>query len=43
VSDQAFPEWLDLRPSALETVMPQYLIDQTPRGAYDRFRRKAAR
>jgi hypothetical protein len=27
----------------LETVMPQYLIDQTPRGAYDRFRRKAAR
>ncbi len=43
VSDQAFPEWLELRPSALETVMPQYLIDQTPRGAYDRFRRKAAR
>ncbi|MEY3804769.1 MAG: hypothetical protein RL667_891 [Pseudomonadota bacterium] len=28
VSDQAFPEWLDLRPSALETIMPQYLIDQ---------------
>ena len=43
VSDQAFPEWLELRPSALETVMPQYLIDQTPRGAYDRFRRRAAR
>lgn len=43
VSDQGFPEWLELRPSALETVMPQYLIDQTPRGAYDRFRRKAAR
>ena len=43
VSDQALPEWLDLRPSALETVMPQYLIDQTSRGAYDRFRRKAAR
>jgi NADH dehydrogenase len=43
VSDQAFPEWLDLRPSALETIVPQYLIDQTPRGAYDRFRRKAAR
>ena len=43
VSDQAFPEWLELRSSALETVMPQYLIDQTPRGAYDRFRRKAAR
>lgn len=43
VSDQAFPEWLELRPSALETVIPQYLIDQTSRGAYDRFRRKAAR
>jgi uncharacterized protein YbjT (DUF2867 family) len=43
VSDQAFPAWLDLRPSALETIVPQYLIDQTPRGAYDRFRRKAAR
>ncbi len=43
VSDQAFPEWLDLRPSALETIIPQYLIDQTPRGAYDRFRGKAAR
>ncbi len=43
VSNQGFPEWLELRPSGLETVMPQYLIDQTPRGAYDRFRRKAAR
>lgn len=43
VSDQGFPEWLELRPSALETVIPQYLIDQTPRGAYDLFRRKAAR
>lgn len=43
VSDQAFPEWVAVRPSAMETVIPQYLIDQTPRGAYDRFRRKAAR
>lgn len=43
VSDQAFPAWFAGQPSALETVIPQYLIDQTPRGAYDYFRRKAAR
>jgi NADH dehydrogenase len=43
VSDQPFPALFNIRPSALESVIPQYLIDQTPRGAYDRFRRTAAR
>lgn len=33
----------NVTPSAVETIIPQYLLDQTPRGAYDRFRRTAAR
>jgi len=43
VSEQAFPAVFNITPTAMETVIPQYLVDQTPRGAYDRFRRHAAR
>ena len=43
VSEQSFPAIFNVTPTALETVIPQYLQDQTPRGAYDRFRRTAAR
>ena len=43
VSEQAFPAVFNLTPTAMETVIPQYLVDQTPRGAYDRFRRSASR
>ncbi len=43
VSEQAFPAIFNLTPTGLETLIPQYLVDQTPRGAYDRFRRTAAR
>lgn len=43
VSEQAFSAVFNLTPTAVETVIPQYLVDQTPRGAYDRFRRAAAR
>jgi NADH dehydrogenase len=43
VSEQTFPAVFNLTPTAVETVIPQYLVDQTPRGAYDRFRRAAAR
>lgn len=43
VSNQAFPEIFNLLPTSLETIIPQYLVDQTPRGAYDRFRRSASR
>lgn len=43
VSDQSFPAIFNLVPTSLETVIPQYLVDQTPRGAYDRFRQSAAR
>jgi NADH dehydrogenase len=43
VSEQAFPAIFNVTPTALETVIPQYLVDQTPRGAYDRFRRTASR
>jgi NADH dehydrogenase len=43
VSEQAFPAIFNVTPTALETVIPQYLVDETPRGAYDRFRRTAAR
>ena len=43
VSEQAFPTVFNIIPTAMETVIPQYLVDQTPRGAYDRFRRSASR
>lgn len=43
VSEQDFPVIFNLSPTAVETIIPQYLVDQTPRGAYDRFRRFAAR
>jgi uncharacterized protein YbjT (DUF2867 family) len=43
ISDQPFPAVFNIAPTALETVIPQYLVDQTPRGAYDRFRRSVAR
>jgi len=34
---------LEVNPAALEAIIPEYLIDRTPRGAYDRFRSFAAR
>ena len=43
ISEQAFPATFNITPTALETVIPQYLVDETPRGAYDRFRRDVAR
>lgn len=43
VSNQTFPAIFNLIPTSLETVIPQYLVDQTPRGAYGRFRQSAAR
>jgi len=43
VSEQAFPTIFNITPTAMETVIPEYLVDQTPRGAYNRFRRTAAR
>lgn len=43
VSARPFPELFGITPNALEVVVPEYLVDQTPRGAYDRFRRHAAR
>jgi uncharacterized protein YbjT (DUF2867 family) len=43
VSEQAFPATFNITSTSMETVIPQYLVDQTPRGAYDRFRRTAAR
>ncbi len=43
VSEQVFPAIFNITPSAMETVIPQYLVDHTARGAYDRFRRATAR
>lgn len=43
VSQGSFPPVFAISPTALEAVIPEYLVDQTPRGAYDGFRAKAAR
>lgn len=43
VSAKPFPAIFGVAPTALEAVIPEYLVDETPRGAYDRFRRSAAR
>jgi len=43
VSASAFPTVLGITPTPLEAVIPEYLVDKTARGAYDRFRQSAAR
>lgn len=43
VSAKPFPAIFGVAPTALEALIPEYLVDETPRGAYDRFRRSAAR
>ncbi len=43
VSETSFPAIFSVAPTALEAVIPEYLVDETPRGAYDKFRQHAAR
>jgi NADH dehydrogenase len=43
VCDAPFPERFGFAPSSLESVLPQYLADASPRGRYDRYRFKAGR
>lgn len=43
VSQHALPAILGVEPATLEAVIPEYLVDRTSRGAYDRFRSFAAR
>lgn len=43
VSHSPFPSIFAISPTALEAIIPEYLVDQTPRGAYDAFRAKASR
>jgi NADH dehydrogenase len=43
VSEQPFPEMFGVEPASLEVVIPEYLVDATQRGKYDRFRSFAAR
>lgn len=43
VSLDPFPTVFGIAPTALEAVIPEYLIAATARGAYDRFRSSAAR
>lgn len=43
VSASSFPTVFGITPTPLEAVIPEYLVDKTARGAYDRFRQSAAR
>ncbi len=43
VSTYPLPEVFGVVATTLEAVIPEYLVDQTPRGAYDRFRSSASR
>lgn len=43
VAEQPFPEVFDVTPTAMEAIIPEYLIDATQRGRYDRYRSVAAR
>jgi NADH dehydrogenase len=38
-----FPKAFGFKPTAMEAVVPEYLADDTPRAAYDRFRSMAGR
>ena len=43
VSDAAFPSVFGIKPTSLESVIPDYLNNQNPRGHYDDFRSAAGR
>jgi uncharacterized protein YbjT (DUF2867 family) len=43
VASGPFPAVFGFKPTALEAVVPEYLANDTPRGAYDRFRGLAGR
>lgn len=43
VSHSPFPRVFGVEPTAMEAIIPEYLIDATQRGAYDRYRSFAAR
>lgn len=43
VSATAFPAVFAIEPAPMEAIIPEYLVDATQRGAYDRFRSLAAR
>lgn len=40
---KTFPAFLDFEPVALETIVPDYLSEDNPRNAYNRFRSRAGR
>lgn len=40
---QAFPHFLNFKPTPMESVVPDYLLDQNPRNAYNRYRSFAGR
>jgi NADH dehydrogenase len=43
VSQSPFPALFGIEPAPMEAIIPEYLVDATQRGAYDRYRSFAAR
>lgn len=42
-TDQPFPDFLNFRPTPMESIVPDYLLDENPRNTYNRFRSFAGR
>jgi NADH dehydrogenase len=41
--DQPFPDYLNFTPVAMESIVPEYLLNENPRNAYNHYRSYAGR